>query len=47
MKSVSCENRGEKEYSMTDCISMNVMTAESLVEALAHDHNFRQENSLS
>lgn len=37
------ENRSDKEYSMTDCISMNVMRAESLVEVLTNDHHFEQE----
>lgn len=37
------ENRGDKEYSLTDCISMNVMKAESLVEALTNDSHFEQE----
>ncbi|MBW1701999.1 MAG: PIN domain-containing protein [Deltaproteobacteria bacterium] len=37
------ENRSDKEYSLTDCISMNVMSAESLVEALTNDHHFEQE----
>ena len=37
------ENRSDKEYSLTDCISMNVMRAESLVEVLTHDRHFEQE----
>ena len=37
------ENRSDKEYSMTDCISMNVMRAESLIEVLTNDHHFEQE----
>lgn len=37
------ENRSDKEYSLTDCISMNVMKTESLVEALTNDHHFEQE----
>ena len=37
------ENRGDKEYSLTDCISMNVMKAESLVEVLTNDSHFEQE----
>ena len=37
------ENRGDKEYSLTDCISMNVMKAESLVEVLTNDRHFEQE----
>ena len=37
------ENRSDKEYSMTDCISMNVMKAESLAEVLTNDRHFEQE----
>jgi len=37
------ETRSDKEYSLTDCISMNVMRTESLVEALTNDHHFEQE----
>lgn len=37
------ENRSDKEYSLTDCISMNVMKAESLIEVLTNDHHFDQE----
>ena len=37
------ENRSDKEYSLTDCISMNVMKTESLIEALTNDHHFEQE----
>ena len=37
------ENRSDKEYSLIDCISMNVMKTESLVEVLTNDHHFEQE----
>jgi len=37
------EYRSDKEYSLTDCISMNVMKTESLAEALTNDHHFEQE----
>ena len=37
------ENRSDKEYSLTDCISMNVMKDESLIEVLTNDHHFEQE----
>ena len=37
------EKRGDKEYSLTDCISMNAMKSESIVEVLANDHHFEQE----
>ena len=32
--------RDKKEYSLIDCISMNAMRTESLVEALTNDHHF-------
>ena len=32
-----------KEYSLTDCISMNVMKTESINEILTNDHHFDQE----
>ena len=37
------ENRNDKEYSLIDCISMNVMSTESLLEVLTNDHHFEQE----
>ena len=37
------ESRSDKEYSLTDCISMNVMNSESMVEVLTKDHHFEQE----
>lgn len=37
------ENRSDKEYSLTDCISMNVMKAESLGLVLTKDRHFEQE----
>ena len=37
------ESRNDKEYSLIDCISMNVMRSESLLEVLTHDHHFEQE----
>ena len=37
------ENRSDKEFSLTDCISMNAMRTESLVEVLTNDHHFEQE----
>jgi predicted nucleic acid-binding protein len=37
------ENRNDKEYSLTDCISMNVMKAELLEEVLTNDRHFEQE----
>jgi uncharacterized protein len=37
------ESRIDKEYSLTDCISMNVMKTESINEILTNDHHFEQE----
>jgi len=37
------EKRVDKSFSLTDCISMNVMRAESLTEVLTNDHHFEQE----
>ena len=37
------ESRGDKSYSLTDCISMNAMRAEDLTEVLTNDHHFEQE----
>ena len=35
--------RPDKGYSLTDCISMNVMKAEGLTDVLTHDEHFSQE----
>ena len=35
--------RGDKAYSLTDCISMNAMESESIQEILTNDHHFEQE----
>lgn len=35
--------RPDKHYSLQDCISMNVMDAESIREVLTSDHHFEQE----
>jgi predicted nucleic acid-binding protein len=35
--------RPDKEYSLTDCSSMNVMDAEGITDVLTHDHHFEQE----
>jgi uncharacterized protein len=35
--------RIDKEYSLTDCSSMNVMDAESIKDVLTNDHHFAQE----
>lgn len=37
------ESRPDKGYSLTDCVSMNVMRERGIVEVLSHDHHFRQE----
>jgi uncharacterized protein len=37
------EARPDKEYSLTDCISMQVMRREGLTEVLTNDHHFTQE----
>jgi len=35
--------RPDKQYSLTDCSSMNVMDAEGITDVLTHDHHFEQE----
>jgi predicted nucleic acid-binding protein len=35
--------RPDKDYSLTDCISMNLMRNEGITEVLTHDDHFRQE----
>ena len=37
------EARPDKEYSLTDCISMEVMRREGLMEVLTNDHHFTQD----
>ena len=37
------EARGDKECSLQDCASMNVMEAESITQILTNDHHFEQE----
>ena len=37
------EQRPDKEYSLTDCISMNAMKRESVDKILTTDHHFAQE----
>ena len=37
------ESRSDKAYSLTDCISMNVMRSEGLTDVLTNDHHFEQE----
>jgi predicted nucleic acid-binding protein len=35
--------RADKDYSLTDCISMNVMAKEGITEVLTNDKHFEQE----
>lgn len=35
--------RQDKDYSLTDCISMNVMEEQGINEVLTKDHHFKQE----
>lgn len=37
------ESRPDKEYSLTDCISMNTMRQLGITEVLTHDRHFTQE----
>lgn len=37
------KSRPDKEYSLTDCISMQVMRGEGLTDVLTNDHHFTQE----
>ena len=37
------EARPDKGYSLTDCISMNVMQREGITKVLTHDDHFTQE----
>jgi uncharacterized protein len=37
------ESRPDKEYSLTDCISMHVMRREGMTEVLTNDRHFTQE----
>lgn len=37
------KTRFDKGYSLTDCVSMNVMRERNIVEALTHDEHFKQE----
>lgn len=39
----SYEARPDKDYSLTDCISMNVMLERGITDVLTHDRNFAQE----
>ena len=36
-------SRLDKEYSLTDCVSMQAMRREGLTDVLTNDHHFRQE----
>lgn len=36
-------NRPDKNYSLTDCISMNICRERRITKVLTHDHHFSQE----
>jgi len=36
------ERRPDKEYSLVDCMSMELMTAQGITHVLTNDHHFRQ-----
>ena len=38
------EARSDKQYSLQDCISMNLMEAESITDVLTNDRHFQQES---
>jgi predicted nucleic acid-binding protein len=38
------KKRPDKNYSLTDCISMNICRTRGIAEVLTHDHHFTQEN---
>lgn len=38
-----CQARPDKQYRLTDCISMQIMRARAVREVLTHDHHFAQE----
>ena len=37
------ESRADKGYSLTDCISMNIMSKQGITDVLSHDSHFTQE----
>jgi nucleoside-diphosphate-sugar epimerase len=37
------KQRPDKNYSLTDCVSMNAMRAENITDTLTNDHGFEQE----
>jgi predicted nucleic acid-binding protein len=37
------ESRSDKAYSLTDCIAMNVMKKQGIIDVLSHDAHFTQE----
>lgn len=37
------KNRLDKAYSLTDCVSIDVMKSEKITKALTNDHHFEQE----
>jgi uncharacterized protein len=40
------EQRNDKDYSLTDCISLNVMKERGVTEVLTQDHHFSQEGMI-
>ena len=36
------DQRRDKEWSLTDCVSIHIMTQRGLTRALTHDHHFEQ-----
>jgi predicted nucleic acid-binding protein len=37
------DSRRDKQYSLVDCMSMEVMKQRGIAQVLTHDHHFRQE----
>jgi len=38
------ENRPDKDYSLTDCISMSIMRRDNISQVLTHDEHFLQDS---
>jgi uncharacterized protein len=41
------ESRLDKGYSLTDCVSMNIMRERGITDVLSHDNHFRQEGFIT
>jgi len=37
------KSRGDKEYSLADCVAMNIMNSQEITEILTSDHHFEQD----